>query len=458
MLSGAGPEEPPGRPAERFATALADSFLAGDWVRDGLLGRGALVVGVRARWLRRVVAEVLGAYPRVPADRPRELAGFVAASPVYRAAWHSARLRGRRLRVRARPVTATRTVRRPWPTPVVDDLAALADLLGLTGEELDWYADRRSINRHARDERLRHYRYTWLGGRLIEAPKPRLRALQRRLLAEVLGPVPVHPAVHGFVPGRSAHTFAAAHAGRPTVVRVDLVSFFATVSAPRIYGLLRLAGYPEPVAHTLTALCVTRTPVRVLRAAPAGLPDRPYRLALLRGPHLPQGAPTSPALANLCGFRLDRRLAGLAAAFGATYTRYADDLAFSGDLPSRRAAALVDRVTAVVAGEGFRVRPDKTRIRGQADRQVLAGLVVNARPAVPRDEYDRLRALLHNAARTGLAAQNRDGHPDFEAHLAGRIGWVGRDRPARAAKLRALFEAARFRPDGGWSGGVTAGQ
>jgi hypothetical protein len=267
--------------------------------------------------------------------------------------------------------------------------------------------------------------------RLIEAPKPSLRALQRRLLDEVLGRVPVHPAAHGFVPARSVHTFAAPHAGRAVVVRLDLAAFFSSISVARVYGLFRAIGYPEPVAHTLAALCTTSTPFAVLR----GRPDA----ALLRAPHLPQGAPTSPALANLCTFRLDRRLSGLAAAFGAVYTRYADDLAFSGSFD---AARLVDAVTRIAADEGFRVNPGKTRIRGRADQQRLGGLVVNERPAAPRAEYDRLRAILHTAARDGLAAANRDHHPDFAAHLAGRIAWIAAGRPARAARLREMYSVA----------------
>lgn len=122
-------------------------------------------------------------------------------------------------------------------------------------------------------------------------------------------------------------------------------------------------------------------------------------------------------LANLCGFRLDRRLAGLTRAYGPRYTRDADDLAFSGHTsqPDR----FIEIVRSIVTDEGFRLNEAKTRIRRASNRQLLAGLVVNAHPAVPRTEYDALRALLHNAIYTGLDEQNRDGHPDFVAHLAG---------------------------------------
>ena len=283
--------------------------------------------------------------------------------------------------------------------------------------------------------------------------------MQRQLLADVFGRIPVHDSVHGFVPGRGVHTFAAPHAGAPVVVRIDLVSFFTSVTAARVYGLLRTAGFPEPVAHALAALCTTRTPAAVLGSAPASLSHRSYRLALLRGAHLPQGAPTSPALANLCGHRLDRRLTGLATAFGARYTRYADDLAFSGELSPSRVAGLVRHVDTIASEEGFRVHPSKLRIRGRADRQLLAGLVVNERPAVPRDEYDRLRAILHDAARNGLAAANRAGHPDFTGWLTGRVSWVGHGHPARSAKLAGLLAAALRRLAGsllmGYSDGVS---
>lgn len=432
----------PDRESRTLAGALADAFLAGDWKRPDLIQRAAGVLGRELRWIGPVVTSVLAAYREAPRDRPRELAGFLVELPRLRTEARTATLKRRPLRVHERAVQGTRTVRMRWDTPPIDDLAALASFLRLTDDELDWYADRRSLNRHATIQRLHHYRYRWLSGRLIEAPKPRLRALHRLLLTDVLGRMPVHANVHGFVPGRGAHTFAAAHAGRPTVIRLDLTSFFTSITAPRVYGLLRGAGYPEPVAHTLTAICTTRTPIAVLRDAPATLTQRAYRLALLRTPHLPQGSPCSPALANLCAYRLDRRLTGLATAFDARYTRYADDLAFSGRFGTARAHDLLDRVGAIVADEGLRVHPTKSRVRGQGDRQLLAGLVVNARPAVPRDAYDRLRAVLRDAATNGLTAANREGHPDFAGHLAGRVSWASHRHPARAAKLAALLRSA----------------
>jgi RNA-directed DNA polymerase len=413
----------------RVAGALADALLTTTWQPGDMLAAVRAVAGGRTARARRLVDAVLRAYPRAPADRPRELRAFLTGVPTVR-----------RAVIRRRIVAPTRVVRMRWGAPGIGDLAELAAFLGLDGDALDWFADRREINRHARDERLRHYRYAWLPHRLIEAPKPRLLDLQRQVLHRILAVVPVHDSAHGFVPGRGTHTFAAAHAGREVLVSLDLRAFFSSITAARIYGLLHGMGYPEPVAHALTALTTTRTPARVLRAAP-----EKHLAALLRRPHLPQGAPTSPALANLCAYRLDRRLSGLAGRFGLHYARYADDLAFSGTLRGDRADRLVTLAGQIAREEGFAVHPGKTRVRRQSQRQSLTGLVVNDRPAVPREDYDRLRAILHNAAVHGLDVANRDGHPDFAAHLAGRVAWMSHRHPSRAAKLQGLLERAMSR-------------
>src|SRR5262249_33810264 len=157
-------------------------------------------------------------------------------------------------------------------------------------------------------------------------------------------------------------------------------------------------------------------------------------------PHLPQGAPTSPAVANLVAFRLDRRLQGLAESFGASYTRYADDLAFSGPRSlGRTSSSLVRLVSTIARVEGFRVNTTKTRVRSAGQRQRLGGIVVNERPNLARDELDRLRAMLHEAVRRGPEVANREQRPDFRSHLLGRIAWAESVNAARAEKLHSMF-------------------
>jgi hypothetical protein len=165
-------------------------------------------------------------------------------------------------------------------------------------------------------------------------------------------------------------------------------------------------------------------------------------------PHLPQGAPTSPALANLVTFSLDRRLAGLARAFDAKYTRYVDDLTFSGGRRLRAGrAAFVGTVGEIARDEGFRLVDAKTVVLGSAGRQQVLGAVINDHPTIGRRERDALRALLHNCATLGWRSQAR-GRDGFAGHVLGRIAQVGGLDPALGAKLRAAYDAIDW-TDGG---------
>jgi RNA-directed DNA polymerase len=336
-----------------------------------------------------------------------------------------------------------------WGVPPWASIEALSRDLDLRVGEAEWFADPGGWLRRAPEGRLHHYRGTWQvgpsgGPRLLETPAPRLAELQRRISQRVLDRIPVHPGAHGYVRGRSPATFAAVHAGQAMVLRVDVEGFFSRIGPVRIAGLLRAAGYPAAVAAVLAGMLVTSTPRHVLRRAP-GRPSETRRRLLdrLALPHLPQGAASSPAVANVLAHRLDRRLDGLATAVGARYGRYADDLVFSGGV-ALPVHGLLRRAGAIAADEGFAVRPDKTRIMPAHHRQRVTGLIVNDAAAVSRRDYDALRALLHNCARTGPNAQNTDGHPAFREHLLGRIAWAGTGRPARGIRLRELFDRIDF--------------
>lgn len=280
---------------------------------------------------------------------------------------------------------------------------------------------------------------------MIEAPKARLKEIQRWILREVLDHVPAHDAAHGFAAGRSAVTHAELHTGQVTVLRLDLKDFFASVPAGRIYRIWRTVGYSPSVAHVLTGLTTNTVPAaaweRIAGATPPDAVQARFRLGRqLATPHLPQGAPTSPALANLAALGLDRRLAGLARASGLRYSRYADDLTFSGPARLLRRRAQLEPVAAAIAHEeGFTVNHRKTATQSAGGRQTVCGIVVNVRTNLRRSDYDKLKATLYNAAAHGPDAQNRAGVGNFRAHLLGRIAWVESLNPARGQKLRHLF-------------------
>jgi hypothetical protein len=343
-----------------------------------------------------------------------------------------------------------------WPVPAITSIGDLAQWLGLNTSNLQWSSDFRHLAAKSRSRKLQHYHYKILvksSGRLrlIEAPKSRLKSLQRQILHQILEQIPVHSSVHGFVPGRSIKTFAAMHTARHTVLRIDLQDFFPTIARPRIQALFRTMGYPESVANLLGGICTNATPKSVWKHAAAALPTPASRDALSEAtqlyarPHLPQGAPTSPALANLCAFHLDCRLSGLAQAAGATYSRYADDLAFSGDAAFVRSVQrFALHVAAIAAEEGWRVNHRKTRIMPQGVRQHLVGLVTNQHPNIIRADFDRLKATLTNCLRHGPATQNRDNHPAFRQHLEGRISFVESINPAKGRRLRVLFNQIQW--------------
>ncbi|WP_341229590.1 reverse transcriptase family protein [Nocardioides salarius] len=435
-----------------LAHALAAGLLAGSWTQRGLVASGAEVLGSRRRWLDRLARHTLELYPRPPLDRPRELARIVAAFVDADAATRPTTARTTAARPATRPVVGTRMLTNRWGLPTLHDLDDLAGWLGLTSSELEWYADPRRLARTTSQGRLQHYRVSHRVAssgaiRVLEAPKLELKGIQRRLLDEVLSSVPPHEAARGFRPGGSVRTYALPHAGRPVVLRLDLESFFASVTVARVYGIWRSAGYPEPVAHRLSGLVTSVLPLSLWRSVPRpaddALLDAHWRLGRrLAAPHLPQGAPTSPALANLAAFRLDVRLSALAASWGGRYTRYADDLAFSGGRSwGTGTSRLLDAIEGVVRDEGFRLNQRKTGVMPRGGRQVLGGLVVNERPRVSRAEVDRLRAILHNCLTHGPSTQNRERHPAFAQHLRGRITWVAQHDPVRGARLLAQHDA-----------------
>ncbi len=438
-----------------LSRGLTAAFLAGPWEREGLAARALVALDASPRWVSNVAVEVLAAYPARPADRPRELAVFIELAIARRRPPREADLSPR---VRHWYAFEPAMGRRRWPVPELASERALAAFLDLTGGELRWFADTRRLERRAPDERLRNYSYAAVPRRrgpprVIERPKSRLKAIQRRLLHEILDWIPAHDAAHGFTRGRSVLTHARRHTGQEVVLGFDLEDFFGSVAAARVFGTFRAAGYPESVAYLLTGLTTNSVPVDVWHALarPAGpeLIDAQHRLGRrLAEPHLPQGAPTSPALANLACFRLDARLGGLAAAIGATYSRYADDLTFSGSSSlARRSADLRATVATIARQEGFAVNRRKSTLVTRAGRQRVCGIVVNEHTNVSRAEYDVLKATLRNAVRHGGASQNRTGMPRFRDHLAGRVAWVEQLDPARGARLRRELAQIVWGPD-----------
>lgn len=320
--------------------------------------------------------------------------------------------------------------------PVHSTIEEFADWLGLSTRRFEYLSDKHHRYEENGEPSVNHYHYAIAGKknggkRLIEAPKADLKAVQRRLLRDILQKLPNHPDAFGFVKGRNCLQAANRHASEEVVICFDLKNFFPSIGAGRIFGLFRCLGYPHSLARSMTALATTSTPQRILKHL--AFDER----TLYRTPHLAQGAPTSPALANHVAFRLDRRLAALGARLDAQYSRYADDLSFSGD--RRIVATLLNAVPRIVHDEGFWLHPAKTRVMSRNRRQLVTGIVVNEHLNIDRRSFDHLKATIHAC---GHAGDDRLQDPVFCASLLGRIEWVCAVHPKRGEKLRRLLAAA----------------
>lgn len=436
-------------PHPSLLNVLARAFLAGQPVLDQIVARGERALGREWPWLLPLAHRYRAFLAGKTRPRHRDVVRFFREDDGLQQALsrHSRALFiGQWLsdpqEMQADPAAAG------WDVPVIESVGALAEWFWVDAAHLDWYADLKGLTA----ARLGHYHYTVLPKpsgniRLIEAPKRQTRKLQRQILEWILNRIPPHPAAHGFVKGRSIQTFAAPHAAQAVVLRMDLRDFFPSVRAARIQTMFRTLGYPEPVADLLGGICTNAVPSGFWKDAGLGIEALREARLLYSRPHLPQGAPTSPALANLCTYRVDCRLAGLASASGAAYTRYADDLAFSGGGEFARG---VDRfsthVAAIVLEEGFQVQHRKTRVMRQGVRQHLAGLVTNHHLNVKRADFDLLKAILTNCVRLGPESQNRDAHPAFRAHLEGRVGFVECVNPEKGRRLRAILNQIEWQP------------
>ncbi|WP_437228605.1 reverse transcriptase family protein [Planctomicrobium sp. SH661] len=315
----------------------------------------------------------------------------------------------------------------------------LADWLGISIGKLAWLTHRTVAGQRAENERKSHYAYRWVqkrqgGWRLIEAPKQELKLAQEQILREILNHVPAHAAAHGFVPGRSIRTNAAPHVGQRFLLKLDLKDFYTNVRYSRVVAIFRSFGYSREVAIWLARLSTSSIPWNLKSPVSA------VELSRYSPRHLPQGGVTSPALANLSAYSLDIRLAGLARSYGLKYTRYADDLTFSG--PGKAIPALheiIQLVRKIVRAERFHLNSKKCRVLRNGQRQSVTGVVVNEHLNISRSEFDRLKAILNNCVRKGPSTQNLAAHPHFQDHLRGRVAHVLHLNPKRGLKLMDLY-------------------
>ena len=250
-----------------------------------------------------------------------------------------------------------------------------------------------------------HYQEFWMrkrsgGYRMISAPDPDLQAIQSTIDSRILSSVTiVHPAAVGFRCGRSVVDNAAPHLGKRYVLKMDIHDFFGSIRSPRVRQTFKKIGYPENVSKVLGALCCLHR-------------------------HLPQGAPTSPALSNIVGYEMDRKLAALAAEYGVTYTRYADDLTFSGDVFPKE--QIIPQVKRIIRDEKFEPNHKKTHFMNQSSRKIITGVSVasGVKLTIPKSKKREIRKNVYFILTKGLAEHQRRIGSHDPAYLKRLIGML----------------------------------
>ena len=250
-----------------------------------------------------------------------------------------------------------------------------------------------------------HYQEFWMrkrsgGYRMISAPDKDLQAIQSTIYSRILSSVTiVHTAAVGFRCGRSVVDNAAPHLGKRYVLKMDIHDFFGSIRSPRVRQTFKKIGYPENVSKVLGALCCLHR-------------------------HLPQGAPTSPALSNIVGYEMDRKLAALAAEYGVTYTRYADDLTFSGDVFPKE--QIIPQVKRIIRDEKFEPNHKKTHFMNQSSRKIITGVSVasGVKLTIPKSKKREIRKNVYFILTKGLAEHQRRIGSHDPAYLKRLIGML----------------------------------
>lgn len=226
-----------------------------------------------------------------------------------------------------------------------------------------------ALSNHAKE----HYHKTELpkkrgGRRILMVPDPLLKQVQRNLLHHVLEGFSVSPAACAYRKGASPLANASLHTGKRLVLKLDIHDFFGSITFPMVlHHVFPSTYFPPAVGTLLASLCCYR--------------DR-----------LPQGAPTSPAVSNLVMKPFDDHMLEWCRSRRITYSRYSDDMAFSGDFDP---GEVIRKTENFLRAMGMELNREKTRVCAVGGRQSVTGIVVNEKPGLPRDYRRALRQELH---------------------------------------------------------------
>ena len=252
------------------------------------------------------------------------------------------------------------------------------------------------------------------GKRTISMPCDDLSIIQKSIKEKILDNLLVHQNAYGFVKNKSIKENASMHLNKEMVLNLDLKDFFPSIHRGRVFYIFKnLCKYDNNVSYCLTKLTTYRNSI-------------------------PQGAPTSPVISNIVSFMLDVRLAKLADRFNVTYTRYADDITFSGNRTNIN-NSLLKIVTQIIKECGFNINEKKTRFESYASRQEVTGLIVNNEiVTVPNNYIKEIRQEIYYLKKFGLKShREKVGFKNqyYKDHLLGKILFVKQINQTKGTQL-----------------------
>ncbi|WP_336783319.1 reverse transcriptase family protein [Paenibacillus illinoisensis] len=316
--------------------------------------------------------------------------------------------------------------------PVIYSLKHLSLLLGVEHKILKTLIERRS----------NYYKAFYLrkkngGKRLIQTPIEILKYIQKSIVENILINIEPDKACLGFRKGYSIKHNADLHQSQEMVLRVDLFRFFDTITERRVYGFFKNLGYAPNLAYDLAKL--TTLSLSEAYLIEIMNEDRSSSFPINQDPRLPQGAPSSPILSNLIARKMDKRFRHLALKYNFTYSRYADDLIFSGrecNIPS------MELIKTIIKDEGFIINEQKIHFAPRGDRQLVTGLTVTDGVHVPKKFKQETKRHLYFCNKFGVRNHLKKIGSDksaFREWLLGRIYFINSIEPEEAQKLLAEF-------------------
>ena len=254
------------------------------------------------------------------------------------------------------------------------------------------------------------------GIRKISVPSVDLKYIQRWILDNILSKIHVSDYANGFVADRSIVTNAAAHIGAYCVINLDIKDFFPSISYEQVFYIFKYYGYTKEISYVLAKLCT-------------------------HNGFLPQGSPASPYITNILCLKMDKRLGELAKKYEAVYTRYADDITFSG---KKGILSMIPVAEKIIREEGFSVNAQKTRSALKHQRQEVTGLIINdGTLRIPKEYKRKFRQEIYYCKKYGVYDHQEkagENYAFYREHLYGKAYFIHMVEPGLGEKLLAELD------------------